>query len=147
MRTGRSHSEKPGADLPSGPRRARGPPGETKLAPGPSGAWLSAAGAALREDVEDNGGQQHQTLDHLLIGVVDAQERHTVEQHTDDQTTDDGADDAPDAAGDRRSADEGGGNRAELETVAVGGISQVDASREYDAGQRGQGPAAWVPDC
>ena len=75
----------------------------------------SAAGAAFAVDVKGNCAEQDQTLDHLLVGDVDAEDGHAVVQHTDRQATDDGADDPADPAGDSGAADERRGDGVEFE--------------------------------
>src|SRR3954451_10784864 len=81
-----------GRDAPSGctvlpPRGARGPP-RRRRAPGQTSTGRRGpgsarrAGAPLVEDVEGDGKEQHQALDHRLDRLVDAHERHAVAHHT-----------------------------------------------------------------
>src|SRR3712207_6584063 len=103
-----------------------------------SRASAGRAGAPLVVDVEGHGQQQHQALDHRLDGLVDTHELHAVAHDGHDQTADHGTDHGAHTAGDGRAADEGRGDRVELEHVARAGLGAVGPRREDDAGDRGQ---------
>src|SRR4249919_2838661 len=100
------------------------------MLPGPVRSDRLDPRAALVVDVEGDGEQQHETLDGLLPLDPDAHDRHAVVEHADDQTTDDGAADGADATLHGRAADEGRGDRFELEAVTGLRAREVEACGE-----------------
>src|SRR3954453_5880511 len=118
-------------DVPGPPRRPRAP----GLVGGPR---LARARAPLVVDVEGDGEQEYQALDHRLDGLVDAHQLHAVAHDADEQTAHDGPDDGAHAAGDGRATDEARGDRVELERQTGSRLRAVGPGREDDAGDRRQ---------
>ena len=89
-------------------------------------------------DVEGDGDEQHEALDHLGRVGADAHQLQAVVEHGHDEAADDRADDGADAAGDRRATDEHGGDRVELPADAVGRAGGGGAGHEDHAGEGGE---------
>src|SRR5271157_990430 len=90
-------------------------------------------------DGDGDRADQNRAENDVLGEDIDADEGHADAHHRDDQRPDQSAPYAPDAAGDRRAADNDGGDRGQEEFARQGRRAAGEATGENHSGQGGAG--------
>src|SRR4051812_31460859 len=104
----------------------------------PVDAGRSLLSLVLVVDVDADGGQQHDALDHLLVIDADAEDGHAVVHHAHPECADDGAQNLAHPARRRRATDEACRNHVQFETQTCLGRCGIQTRGENKSCQSRQ---------